>query len=294
MAKINWRGLLMKFGTTTIPIAGWIINPSDPEGMRAKRIDAIRKIVKGYGLDVVELSLDLGMVYPDVFDKNFYQAVAELQKELDFTCTIHLPFMWLDCASLNETIRQASVESIRQAYELVDPLLVDNWVLHLWGSTTIQISELMQESIRRRMFMNAVLEQAEKSLEQIKEFINPFNLCVETLEAPDFDFVMPLLKKHDVQICLDIGHLAWQGGGEISFLERNIENIREIHLHDARVERSGGVRTIVDHLALGRGQIEYRNFMQKLLNLGYRDVVILENNSQNDLELSIARIEDYV
>ena len=103
-----------------------------------------------------------------------------------------------------------------------------------------------------------------------------------------------LLDKGELHCYTGTRHLAWQGGGEISFLERNIENIREIHLHDARVERSGGVRTIVDHLALGRGQIEYRNFMQKLLNLGYRDVVILENNSQNDLELSIARIEDYV
>jgi sugar phosphate isomerase/epimerase len=284
----------MKLGTTTIPIAGWVINPGDPEGMRTKRLEAIRRIVNGYGLDVVELSLDLGMVYPDVFNKDFYQEAAALQRELGFICTVHLPFMWLDCASLNETIRQASVDSIRQAYELVDPLRVDAYILHLWGSTTIQISELMQESIRRQIFLGAVLEQAEKSLEQIREFINPFNLCVETLEAPDFDFVIPSLKKHDVQICLDVGHLAWQGGGELSFLERNFDNIREIHLHDARVEISGGDRKIVDHLALGRGQIKYRDFMQKLVDLGFEEVVVLENNSQNDLEQSIARIEDYM
>ena len=125
--------------------------------------------------------------------------------------------MWLDCASLNETIRRASVESVRRAYELADPLRVDAWILHLWGSTTIQISELMQESVRRRMFLGAVLEQAEKSLEQIKEFINPFNLCVETLEAPEFDFIIPSLQKNNVQICLDVGHLAWQGGGNSVF-----------------------------------------------------------------------------
>ena len=56
----------MKFGTTTIPIAGWIINSSNPDGMRQKRLEAIRKIVTGYGMDAVEMSLDLGMVYPEV------------------------------------------------------------------------------------------------------------------------------------------------------------------------------------------------------------------------------------
>ena len=284
----------MKFGTTTIPIAGWVVNPGDPVGMRAKRLDAIRRIVKGYGLDTVELSLDLGMVYPDIFNQAFYQEAAGLQRELGFTCTVHLPFMWLDCASPNETIRQASVDSLRQAYELVDPMHVEAYILHLWGSTTIQISKLMQESIQRQIFLGAVLDQAEKSLEQIKEFINPFNLCVETLEAPDFDFVVPTLIKHAVQICLDVGHLAWQGGGELSFLERNLDRIREIHLHDARVEISGGEKKIVDHLALGRGQVKYRDFMQKLVDLGYKEVVVLENNSQNDLEQSIARIEDYM
>lgn len=284
----------MKFGTTTIPIAGWVINSSDPDGMRQKRLEAIRRIVTGYGMDAVEMSLDLGMVYPEVFNDNFYKSAAGLQRELGFSCTVHLPFMWLDCASLNETIRQASVESVRRAYELADPLRVDAWILHLWGSTTIQISELMQESVRRRMFLGAVLEQAEKSLEQIKEFINPFNLCVETLEAPDFDFIIPSLQKYNVQICLDVGHLAWQGGGELSFLDRNFEQIREIHLHDARVEEFGGERKIIDHLALGRGQIDYRNFMQKLADFGYKEFVILENNSQNDLEQSIARIDDYM
>ena len=284
----------MKFGTTTVPIAGWIVNPRDPEGMREKRLEAVGRIIDGYGLEVVELSLDLGMIYSKIFDKDFYQSVADLQKQLDFTCTVHLPFMWLDLASINEPIRQASVESIRQAVELVKPLFVDVYVLHLWGNTTIQISNLMDESLQRQMFLETILAQADMSLQEIKKFINPYNICIETLEAPDFDFALPLIEKHGTSICLDIGHLAWQGGGEVSFLERNAEQIREIHLHDASVEIVGGEKRVVDHMALGKGQIDYRNFMQKLLEFGFDEIVILENNNRIDLERSIARIGDYM
>jgi sugar phosphate isomerase/epimerase len=202
--------------------------------------------------------------------------------------------MWMDLASINENIRLASVESIRQAVELVKPLFVEAYVLHLWGNTTIQISNLMVESLQKETFSEAVLSQADKSLNQIKEFINPYNICVETLEAPDFDFALPLIEQHGVSICLDIGKLAWQGGGEISFLERNLERIREIHLHDARVEKVAGEQRVVDHLALGKGQIDYRNFMQKLFDLGFDEMVILENNNRTDLERSIARIGDYM
>jgi len=284
----------MKFGTTTVPIAGWVVNPRDPAGMREKRLEAIRRIKEGYGLEVVELSLDLGMIYSKIFNKDFYQSVADLQKQLDFTCTVHLPFMWLDLASINEPVRQASVESIRQAVELVKPLFVDAYVMHLWGNTTIQISNLMEESLQRQMFLETILAQADKSLQEIKEFINPYNICIETLEAPNFDFAIPLIEEHGTSICLDIGHLAWQGGGEVSFLERNSERIREIHLHDASVELVGGEQRVVDHLALGKGQIDYRNFMQKLLEFGFDEFVILENNSRSDLERSIARIGDYI
>lgn len=284
----------MKFGTTTIPIAGWIVNPRDPLGMRTKRLDAIERIVDSYGLEVVELSLDLGMIYPKIFNQDFYQSAADLQKQENFTCTIHLPFMWMDASSINEPIRQASVEALRHAVELAKPLFVEAYILHLWGGTTIQISNMMEESLYRDTFLESVSSQADKSLSEITEFINPYNLCVETLEAPDFEFVLPLIEKHGVKICLDIGHMAWQGGGELSFLERNLENIREIHLHDAYVEQIGKEQRVVDHLALGKGQVDYRNFLQKLVDYGFEEAVILENNTRSDLERSIARIGDYM
>jgi hypothetical protein len=69
------------------------------------RLAAIRQLVEEYGLSAVELTLDLGVVFPQVFGSGFYAAVAELQQELGFTCSVHLPMLWLDLASLNESVR---------------------------------------------------------------------------------------------------------------------------------------------------------------------------------------------
>ena len=55
--------------------------------------------------------------------------------------------------------------------------------------------------------MQAILTQADHSIKELKKLIYPLNLCVENLEAPSFDFVVPLIEKHNVSVCLDVGHL---------------------------------------------------------------------------------------
>ena len=123
----------MEIGTTNIPLAGWMVNPWQPEDARTRRLASIRQLVEGYGLSAVELGMDMGIVYPHVFDAGFYAAVADLQQELGFTCTVHLPFLWLDASSLNEPVRQTSVDCFRRAVELTRPVEVTTFVLHLWA-----------------------------------------------------------------------------------------------------------------------------------------------------------------
>jgi hypothetical protein len=81
------------YGATTIPIAGWLADPGHPDESRAARLAAIRRLVEGYGLSAVELTTDLSVVYPQVFDLNYYNSVADLQQRLGFTCSVHLPFL---------------------------------------------------------------------------------------------------------------------------------------------------------------------------------------------------------
>ena len=288
----------MEIGTTNIPLADWVVNPTRPEEARSRRLASIRQLVEGYGLSAVELGLDMAIVYPHIFDAGFYVAVADLQQELGFTCTVHLPFLWLDASSLNEPIRQASVDCLRRAIELTRPVEVTTHVLHLWGSAAIEIATVLADSPRREAVFVGLMIQAGRSLAEMCELLDPRDLCVENLEAPSFDIALPLVERYGVGICLDVGHLAYgygRGGGDaFDFLARHGDLIREVHLHDFVNESAGSHTHTRDHLPLGRGQMDTIAFLRKLDEMGFDGPVILEVNSKPDLEESLEQLKSFL
>jgi sugar phosphate isomerase/epimerase len=231
---------MIKLGTTTLPLAGWAADPRWPEESRQLRLAAIRHLVQDYGFESVELTLDLSAIYPHLFSAGFYGDVAGLQQELGFLCTVHLPFLWVDATSLNESVRQASLASIRQTVERTRDLEVYAYVLHLWGFTTTQIAAQLQEPSQREPILGVIMAQADRSLGELHEILDPQLLCIENLEDPLFEMVVPLIERHNTGICMDVGHLAVQGSDELDFLARYTLRIREVHLHDAiRLRWSG-------------------------------------------------------
>jgi sugar phosphate isomerase/epimerase len=279
---------VITLGTTTLPLAGWIANPQQAAESRAHRLQTIRQIVEGYDMQVVELTLDLQAIYPQVFDDGFYNSVAELQQELGFVCTVHLPFLWVEPASLNETIRHASVDCLRQAVEVTRAVDVRTYVLHLWGIATGQVVSQLREPVQRQALLGVLLSQASRSLSALCDIVEPEDLCVENLEDSLFDLALPIIEQHRVSICLDAGHLALQGGDALTFLARHGERVCEIHLHDAIPPQHGDRQRARDHLALGQGQLDYAALIGKLAELDYQGPIILEVNSKADLEQSLA------
>jgi sugar phosphate isomerase/epimerase len=280
----------LKFGSTEIPLTSWDVNPRQPGKERERHFQSVRRLVEELNLQAVELSLDFGLLHPQVMDAAFYRRVAALQRELGFACTIHLPFLWLDLTSLNELVRQASVESVRRAVELAQPFQVETYVLHLWGSTTTLITRVITDEVLQRNLLTAVLHQADRSLAEICAFVEPRALCVENLEALPFDLMVPLLERHGTSICLDVGHLAWQGGGELAFLERHGERVREIHLHDAVLPSPDQGKRARNHLPLGQGELDHEALLRKLDEICFDGCVIIENNSEADLKESLKKL----
>jgi sugar phosphate isomerase/epimerase len=284
----------MKIGTTTLPLAGWLVDPRKPEEGRQQRLATIRHIVEGYGLSAVELTLDLAMVFPQVFGASYYSAVADLQQEIGITCTVHLPFLWVDPASLNEPVRQASSQCLRRSIELTRPVEVSTYVVHLWGLATTQIMMLLEHAALRQGVLAGMMAQAGRSLAEVCELLDPRDLCVENLEAPPFDAALPLIEQNGVSICLDVGHLAWEGDNALEFLARHGDLVREVHLHDALSIPAGPRPQIRDHLPLGQGDIDYLALLNRLQEVDFQGTVILENNSQAELEASLEQLGDFL
>jgi sugar phosphate isomerase/epimerase len=281
---------MLKFGTTTLPLAGWLADPRSPVESRKQRLAAIRELATGYDLSAVELTMDLAHIFPQVFDAGFFETVADIQQEIGFACTVHLPFLWVDAASLNEQIRQASARCLSQAVELTRPVKVDTYVLHLWGFTTALVTSELRHPAQREAALALIMDQAERSLSELAETVSVGDLCVENLEDPLFDLVWPRLEQRGVSICLDVGHLAWHEASELDFWARHADRVREVHLHDTLRSQAGDLYEIRDHLALGQGDVDYATFLHGLEATGYEGAVILEVNSLPDLQTSLKRL----
>jgi sugar phosphate isomerase/epimerase len=281
---------MVKLGSTTLSLIGWLADPSQPELSRSQRLHAMRRLVTDYGLAAVELSLDLAMVHPTVFDATFYEGVAELQQELGFACSAHLPFLWIEPGSLNEAVRRAGFESLRRAVELTRSVAIDTYVLHLWGLATTLITAQLQPGPEREAIIGALGIQAERSLADLCQVLPPRDICIENLEDSHFEFTLALANQHQTSLCFDVGHLAWRGDDPLAFLREHGDRIREVHLHDAARQSGGSGPPVRDHLPLGDGQNDYGAIMDMLEEMRFDGTVILELNSEADLKTSLRRL----
>jgi sugar phosphate isomerase/epimerase len=275
-------------------LVGWGLKGSGPRDARETHLRAIRRLVEELHVKAVELNGDFTALYPDVFDEGYYQQVAGLRRELGFACTLHLPFLWLDGASLAEPVRQASVQCISQALEATKGLSIESYVLHLWGLWTSLLGTLQQmPEGEKEQLLDDILRSAMRTLEELGGMISPGELCVENLERIPFELFVPLVEEQGARICFDVGHLALRGGDPLEFLDRYWQMLGEIHLHDA-VAVGGRVPAAKDHLPLGRGEVDYVALMNRLDEGGYGGVVILEVNSEDDLVESLERVRPWL
>jgi sugar phosphate isomerase/epimerase len=284
----------VKIGATLIPLVGWRLDTRQPEKGRVRHLGAIRTLVEEYEIQTIELNGDFALLYPQVIDRGYYQQVADLQEELGFICTLHLPFLWLDGASLNEPIRQATMQSMKQVLEAAEPLRVESYVLHLWGVWTSMLARFQDMPPEEKQdLLSAILRRAEYTLAEFGDHVSPASVCVENLPALPFDYIIPLVERQGARICLDVGHLARQGGDVLAFVTEHWEQIGEIHLHDALPEAQKGSGP-PDHLPLGEGRVDYVALMQILEERAYDKVLILEVNTEADLLRSLEKVRPWL
>jgi sugar phosphate isomerase/epimerase len=294
VAGLGERRLILKLGAALIPLVGWGLRGGGPQEIREVHLQAIRRLVEEFQVQAVELNGDFTVLYPDVFGEGYYQDVARLQKELGFVCTLHLPFLWLDGASLAEPVREATIQCLSQVLEATRDLSIESHVLHLWGIWTSLLGtvQTMPGEEKRRLF-DGILRSAMRTLEELGSQVPPGQLCVENLERIPFEMFVPLVEEQGTKICFDVGHLAVQGGDPLEFLDRYWQMIGEVHLHDAVVAGKGGTAAR-DHLPLGRGDVDYVGIMDELARRGYDRVLILEVNSEADLRESLERVQAWL
>lgn len=284
----------MHIGANSASLSRWPTDGGSPLAAHQDRLAAVRSLVEDFGLGAVEVSLDSAILFPGSAGEAFLPAVAELQRELGFVLSIHLPFLWLDLSSGNEAIRQTSVDTIRRAIELAAPLHPTTLVVHPCGAATQGMASGPVNTPRRDALTDMMRRQASRSLGEIAAMAPRRDVCVETLEAPAWELFEGAVVEHDLSLCMDAGHLPWLGLDPVEFYLRHADRIREIHLHDVRALGEGELRRYRDHLALGAGSLDYAALLDTLDASAYPGTVIVEVFSRQELEQSVAALRGYL
>ncbi len=273
----------MRFGITPLELANVIEiagGGGTPNFSRFNFSDILRATHQ-QGFSLMELSLDVRYVLPGGLAEDIVAQIKTVKDELDLAFTAHLPLWAIEAACPNEYIRQASVDCLVDAINLVKPLEPEVYVVHATGALASEFSRLELPSLFKGVITEYFVSLAEQSIRELLERtgIPSRQLALENVEFP-FEATWKIAERLDTSVCLDTGHLiSGQSGSTdaLEFVKLYYDRIAEIHLHDGSYREVGGnLVQRIDHKALGTGQLPYVELLTQLQERGYDGTIIFE------------------
>ena len=202
-------------------------------------------------------------------------AVARELQHQGLGCTIHAPFMDLNPGALDPLVQEATRRRFHQTMDCVEILGARLVVFHpgydRWrygGQAQPWIDANLRfwpELIRRAEDLGCVM-----ALENIfEETPDTLSTLLQTIDSPFLG------------ACFDIGH--WHLFGETdldSWLQALGDHLCHLHLHDNHGSQD-------DHLALGKGKIDFPAFFDALSSSGTRPSITLEVHDPEGISSSL-------
>ena len=203
----------------------------------------------------------------DKFPEDEFRALArELQKN-QIKTTFHAPYLGLDPGAIDSKIRGATLERLRQLFEVVPifkPILI---VAHAAYDERVY-EEHQKEWLRSSInTWSNLLPLAEK---------NKVLLTLENVFEPGPEILLKLfqsLKSSYIGFCLDIGHQHAFTKTKISDWLILFPYLKQVHLHD-----NHGIRD--EHIGLGKGNIDFLYFFRLLMEYNVRPLITLEPHTE--------------
>ncbi|MBN1277013.1 MAG: sugar phosphate isomerase/epimerase [Deltaproteobacteria bacterium] len=217
----------------------------------------------------------------DRYSLSDVETVADKINNHGLSVTLHAPFMDLSPGSPDPMIRGVCRNRFEKLLQFITPLRPKSIVFH--------------SGYDEKRYWHIKEEWMKKSLEFWLEIIESIRdkgtmMMIENVfeHSPyDLKILFEKLRSKETGFCLDTGH-------QQVFSRTSIEDwvdilgpfIAQLHLHD-----NNGVRD--EHLALGRGIIDFRLLFEKLSTIRETPpIVTLEPHKEEDLWPSIVYLEE--
>lgn len=231
-----------------------------------------------YGINP-EIGFDASAL--DRFSSSDFENVAKQIHKRGLIITLHSPFMDLSPGSPDPAVLALTRHRYEQMSQLVPVFQPRTVVCHTgydhkryWGSKDIWIqnSQEMWSWFAESIWKDGAILMLENVYEH-----NP----------QEFVELYGGLRDQKVGFCLDTGHQAVFSRVDLSaWLEALGDDIRQIHLHD-----NLGISD--DHLALGKGKIDFRMLFEYLrVNKAHPPIITLEPHREEDLWPSLEYLEN--
>lgn len=213
-------------------------------------------------------------------DKKKCRQAAELLINSGIKITFHAPFMDLRPGALDEKIRLASVNRLKQVFDLIPYFQPLKIVCHPSFDKLYYVScdeEWLEASTATWLTLIALIEGEAKTqiaLENVYEW-EP-SILRRLFERLDSDRIC---------FCFDTGHFNVFARSELKvWFDELGKYLGHLHLHD----NYGGKD---EHLPVGRGTFPFSEFFQKLREIKAEPTITLEAHAEDNLWESLTNIK---
>jgi sugar phosphate isomerase/epimerase len=223
------------------------------------------------GFRHIELAMDTRFMVQRAADDSVIDELLELKKNWGVTYSVHLPIMDTSFMSLNEKIRKATLECLKESITATEPLGITGYVLHPTRFVEYEIAGLPLQTSTKREIYKYILEKGSRGLLELTNAAgDPRRILLEPDVAIPFDAIIdPLINEYDTGVCFDYGHHVMAKLNPFEFYDNYKERIREIHFHDVAVKYK------IDHIPLGAGTTQWEDFIKYITREKRFDGVLL-------------------
>ncbi len=232
---------------------------------------------------LVEIKMDKPHLLSALSKTKQKKAIRDIVKSFNFKYFVHAPYININLASMNPTLRKASEKTILKSIAFAADIDAKLVVSHVGRLSRDYPEEMFTHSLKNAIPCLRNLTNASKNHGTIFTIENDHRSNDQILAGYP-EQLMFLIEKVGCKFTLDVGHANTVAKIE-TFLARLVEHIVNVHLHDNDGEQDA-------HLSLGTGNINFSAILANLRKIEYKGPLIVEVHSSSGLKESVTLLRE--
>jgi sugar phosphate isomerase/epimerase len=246
-------------------------------------IESCVKLCKELGLDFIELNMNLPQYQIESIDIQQLKSICENQ---DIYFTIHLDEN-INVCDFNKKIANAYIKTVLDTIDIAKQLKIPVLNMHMSNGVhfTLPNKKIFLFNQYKDIYMIKLKKFRDMCIEAIGD--SKIKICIENCSGYK-EFAMEgielLLESSVFALTFDIGHSHSVNGIDEPFLNKHIDRLYHMHVHDAKGREN--------HLSLGTGEI---NMCERFsLAREHNCRVVLEIKTIEGLKQSVEKMTNYL